>query len=243
MATTPSIQVGIIHAIHDNTDANGIRNVTVDVQSLSGDLSIIPNVVIDSPLFAQYIPVIGQLVMINRVEDYFTKIMGYFGSKAFTAPIQPGEALIEGHGGGFMFLNNGGDVVVSDETLSNVIRLLNMVGISITANAVSLNIKGVGQLNITPQNTDLNTENKIEFVKFGPNKDPIARFTVTDEKISIDGPKVEIGLQQNTLDTGVVLSQAQTYGTHSFCLITGAPIPCAKDVRTKIDPLTHVQLT
>jgi hypothetical protein len=242
MSTTPTSQMGAVHAINDSTDERGNRLVTVDVQSFL-DLSIIKDVAIDSPLFAQYIPVIGQIVMISRTDDYFTKITGYFGSRAFTAPIQPGEALIEGHGGGFMYLNNGGDVVVGDETLSNVIRLLNTVGITMTADAMSLDIKGVGQLNITPKNSDLKTENKIEFIKMDTDNKPVARFTITDEKIAIDGPKVEIGLKENTVDTGAVVSQAQVNGTHSFCFVTGQPIPCARDVRVKIDPITHPQLT
>jgi hypothetical protein len=242
MSTTPSSQMGRVVAIKDKTDADGNRLVTLDIQTFT-DFSIIPDVVIDSPLFAQYIPVIGQIVMISRIGDYFTKVSGYFGSKAFTAPIKPGEALLEGHGGGFVFLNNGGDVVISDETLGNVIRLLNMVGITVTADALSLNIKGVGQLNITPERSDLSTENKIEFIKVDADSRPIARFTMTDDKIAIDGAKVEIGLKDNTLDTGTVLSQTQVFGTHSFCMVTGAPIPCAKDVRVKINPATHPQQT
>jgi len=235
MATTPSTQTGVVQAIHENIDVNGNRAVTLDVQSFT-DLSIIRDVVIDSPLFAQYIPVIGQIVMIQRVDDYFTKVIGYFGSTGFRAPIRSGEFLMEGNGGSFAYLNNGGDMVLSDETMSNVIRLLNMVGMSVTANAISLDIKGVGQLNITPQNPELETENKIEFIKFNDDKSVSTRFTITNDKIAIDGPRVEIGLKDNSIDAGTVVSQSKVFGAHSFCLVTGAPIPCAKDVRVKLDP-------
>jgi hypothetical protein len=236
------IQSGIVRAINYKSDKQGNRLITLDVQSLE-EMSIIRDVAIDSPLFAQYIPVIGQIVLLQRVGSTFTKVMGYFGDRLFHAPIQPGEALIEGHGGGFMYLNNGGDVVVSDQVLGNVIRLLNTVGISVTADSISINVKGVGQLNITPVNADTGTKNSIEFIKVGTDNKPTAKFTVTDEKVAIDAPKVELGLQTNTIEAGMVVSSSQVYGTHSICPITGQPIPRALHNTVKLDAKDHPMLT
>jgi len=231
------IQCGVVTAINEKQDERGNRLVTVDVQSFE-DLSTIKDVAIDSPLFAQYIPVVGQIVMIQKVGNYFAKVMGYFGSRVFQAPIQPGEALIEGHGGGFMFLNNGGDVVIADEVLGNVIRLINMVGVTITANAMSINVKGIGQINVTPEDSELGTKNQIELVKIAANGDKI-NLTMTDEKVMIDSPKVEVGLRSNVFEAGAVVSTSQVFGTHSICPITGMPIPRAKNSTVRLSPTDH----
>ena len=242
MNTDNTTQSGIVRAINYKTDKQGNRLITLNVQSFE-DMTIINDVAIDSPLFAQYIPVIGQIVIIQRIGSTFTKVMGYFGDRLFSAPIKPGEALIEGYGGGFMYLNNGGDAVISDQVLGNVIRLLNTVGISMTADSISINVKNVGQLNITPVNSDTGTKNSIEFIKIGPDQKTTAKFTVTDDKVSIDAPKVELGLQTNPLEAGMVVSQSTVYGTHSQCPMTGLPIPRALHNTVKIDPVDHPMLT
>jgi len=230
-------QSGVVKGINYKADSGGNPYITLDVQSLV-DLSIIKDVMNDNPLFSQYVPVIGQVVTIQRVDQYFTRVVGYFGGVTdVDTPILPGEFLMEGGGGGFVYLNNGGDLVAGDETLSNVMRLLNMVGISITGNALSINIKNVGQINVTPENSDTGTKNQIEMIKFDSQKNPVTRVTMTDEKISINGPAIEMGMQRPTsINAGAVASVSPVIGTYSYDFMTGRPIPKSSEVSVKFDP-------
>lgn len=230
-------QTGIVKSVKYKTDENGNQYTSLDVQSLS-DLSIIKDVRNDNPLFSQYVPVVGQIVSVQRVGDYFTRVTGYFGSSTdVDTPINPGEFIMEGNGGSFVYLNNGGDLVAGDETLSNVVRLLNMVGISITGNALSLNISGIGQINITPENADTGSKNQIEIIKFDSNKKPVTKMVMTNDKVSINGPTVEMGTtNENPVNAGIVASTSPIIGTYSYDFMTGRPIPHSGQVSTIFDP-------
>ena len=242
------IQTGIINAIRFDEE-NGRQVAKVDIQSHK-DLSIVPDVKIDTPLHAQHIPHIGQVVTFMRTDSYFTRILAVHGERPFDAPIKPGEVMMESTGGGFMYLDNGGNVLIADETLSNVFKLLSQVGMVVTADSLTIDVKGVGQINIIPKDeTDPSSESKIEFVKLnsslGPDK-PASKIVITDDKIVVDAAKVELGREQSLLDPatnplinpsgGVVVSRSLVTGEHSYDMFTGKPIPRSGTVTSTILP-------
>ena len=241
------IQSGIISAVRIEQE-NGSPVARVDIQSYR-DLSIIQNIKIDTPLHAQYIPVVGQNVTFWRIGNYFTRILAVHseGTRQFDAPIQPGAILIEGSrpqepfGGGFLHLDTEGNAMLSDETLSNVIKLLSSIGVLITADSLSINVKGVGQINITPKNDKLGTEDRIEFLKLDGEIDaenPVTKIVMTKEKIVVDGAEVEIGREDDSIKGGTVVSQSGVTGPYSFDLFTGRPIPQSGTVKSTIFPET-----
>lgn len=244
------IQTGVINAIRFEPEEEGGRPIAkVDIQS-HGDLSIIPDIKIDTPLNAQHIPTVGQVVTFMRTDNYFTRIIAVHGERPFDAPIKPGEVMVESTGGGFMYLDNGGNVIVADETLSNVFKLLSQVGIVVTADSLVIDIKGVGQINVTPKDPlDPTSEEKIEFLKFssivGPTK-PTSKIVITNDEIVIDASKVKLGREQNTADPfanplvnptgGVVVSRSPVVGEFSYDLFTGMPIPKSGTVESTFIP-------
>ena len=215
-------------------EANNVREVTVNVQSYY-DCSIFP-VRIDCPLHLQYIPVVGQLVMIMRTANNFVRIIAHFGEQSFSAPLQEGEVLIEGAGHGFMHLNGVGDVMLGDGYLSNVQRFFAGVGISITADGYSLDVKNIGQINITPKDDKLGNKNQIEIIK---TKDGSTRgrIVLTDDKTMVYSPTIELGKDPDTNPTdlkgGVLVSNnpLAPEGPFNFDLMTGAPIPRSGTVK------------
>lgn len=185
---------------------------TLSIQSRL-DGSVIPDVPIDASLHSQYIPVIGQQVVLVR-SDYFTSVISFLGTKKFNAPIKSGEVMFEGSGGGFLYLNQGGDVVLADSAMSNVLKLLSTVGFQFVGDALSLVVKGVGQINIM--------EDKIEIVKtLGPSDVVTTKVTMTDTKVTVEASTVELG--EAPIGNGV-FSLSGIVGPYSFDWM-GQPIP------------------
>lgn len=185
---------------------------TMSIQSRL-DGSVIPDVPIDTPLHAQYVPVIGQQVVLVR-SDYFTTVLAWLGTKKFDAPIKSGEVMMEGSGGGFVYLNQGGDVLIADSAMSNVIKLLSTVGFQFVGDALSLVVKGIGQINIM--------EDKIEIIKtIGPSDIETSKVTMTDTKVTVEALTVELG--EVPIGNGV-FSLSGIVGPYSFDWM-GQPIP------------------
>ena len=228
-----SIQCGQVKSVNIDDGDSG-RVVTVGVFSFH-DCSIIP-IRVDCPLHMQYIPVVGQLVLFMRTANNSVRIIAHFGEGVFTAPIKPGEVLIEGAGHGFVHLNGAGDVTVGDGYMSNVQRFFAGIGISITSDGYSLNVKDVGQINITPQDDALGNKNQIEIIKTKGGK-TTGRIVLTDEKTLMYASTIEVGkdpdIVSGDLKGGVVHSTFPTAptGPMNFCFMTGAPYPCSASVR------------
>ena len=219
-------------------ERNNVREVTVNVLSYY-DCSIFP-VRVDCPLHMQYIPVVGQLVLIMRTANNFVRIIAHFGEQAFSAPIQEGEVMTEGSGGGFVYLNGTGDVTIGDGYLSNVQRFFSGVGINITADGYSLDVKDVGQINITPKDDKLGNENQIEILKIKDGNTK-GRIVLTDEKTMVYSPAIEMGKDPDSspldLKGGVHVSSlpdgtpGKIIGPYNFDMMTGVPIPCSGTVK------------
>ena len=237
-----SQQLAVVKAVNI-LEANGARTIKVSVMSFS-DMGIIPDIMLDSPLHMQYVPVVGQYVMILRTANNYTRIVAYSGEKLFDAPLNPGEVMMEGSGGGFVHMNNAGDVIVGDSYLSNVMKVLSGIGITITADGYSLNVKKVGQINITPQDDKLGTEEKIELVKM-KGSSVTGRIVLTNDKTMVYSSAIELGKDPETPagkveavlgKAGVVMSNfpGAPTGPHNVCFLTGAPIPCSGSVKASI---------
>lgn len=230
------IQTGVVKAVRFKTES-GRRVPFVDVQSHKG-FDIVTDLRIDTPLFAQHIPRVDQVVTIMRTDNFGTRIIAVHGERPFDAPIEPGESVVGGSGGSFAYFNNSGDVMISDAILSNVIKMLSKIGILIVGDTLSINIKGVGMLNITPKNDELGTEDKIELLKLQGGQSPedaVSKVTMTKDKIVVDNATVELGLESDPIQGGVVVSQSQIPGAHSFDILTGWPIPSSAQVKAKFN--------
>lgn len=223
-----SLQTGIVVAVRQPAGEPPVVDVRSDL-----DLTIIPDIRIDTPLFAQQIPVVGQYVFLMRDAGFVTRIVAVFGERPFDAPVTPGEVMVESTGGSFLYLNNSGDAMLSDETLSNVLKLISKIGVLIVGDTFSLNVKGVGQINITPQREDLGTEDVVELVKLGNSGQATATIRMTNEKIVIDGGRIEIGRASDALKGGAVVSLSGLIGEYSFDSF-GRPVPGSAVVRASV---------
>ena len=219
----PMLQAGVVKAVHITPQPNGGRIVTIDVQSFT-DMSIIKGIQIEQPLNHQYIPIVNQQIILLRIGDFFTRVMVELAEAPFGATADPGEFLIEGGGGGFVYLNNGGDVYISDSVRSNYIKLLSSVGFSIVGDAISLLIKDIGKIIITPENSEIGAENEIRIEKINPNGEPTI-VKLTNDKVEIVSSRVEIGRDSDGPKAGSVVSFSPRIGDYSVDPMTGDPIP------------------
>lgn len=238
MAKEFDYQTGIINAVRTKRE-DGRTFPVVDIQSHK-DLGIIPEVQIDTPLSAQHIPRIGQIVAFTRTEKFGTRVTAVWGERPFDAPLAPGEVLMESTGGGWIFLDNRGGIEMADETLSNVFKILSRVGILITADSLKINVKGVGEIIVTPEDSDRGTEDKIEIIKT-QSKLPVSKVTLTNNKVSIDSSAVEMGTLSSInpiaqLKGGNVVSLSNQPGDYSVDIFTGRPIPASATVKSTIFP-------
>ena len=230
------IQLGVIRSVNI-TEENNVRKVRMNVMSFL-DLFVLTDIPVDSPLHAQYVPVVGQYVLLLRASN-FTRVISYFGEEPFKAPLQPGEFMSEGSGGGFLYLNGVGDATIGDACLSNVQRMLAGIGISITSTGYSLNVKNVGQINITPKDDVLGNEEQIEIIK---TKDGgvTGRIVLTNDKTMVYAATIELGkdpdINSGDVKGGVICSRfpfAPT-GSYDFDTMTGRPIPRSYSVKVSI---------
>lgn len=204
-----------------------IEKKTVTVQSREDGL-IIPDIPIDNPPYKQYIPLIGQQVLILKLFDYDWRIVSEFGSESLSTqsskPIGAGEIMMQGSGGGFFYADKAGNVVLSDKTLSNIIQLLVNTRINIVGDSMTIVIKSVGQITVTP--SDGITPSSIKLTKIN-NGIPVANIVLQDGKISIDSAQVEIG-PAPVASSVVTLSGVP--GEYSFDAF-GKPVPGSTTVK------------
>lgn len=225
-------QSGIINAIRMKTE-DGRTYPVVDIQAHKS-LGIVKDVQIDTPLSAQHIPRIGQIVAFTRTEKFGTRVVAVWGERPFDAPIEPGEVLVESTGGGWMYLNKLGDTIISDDVFSNVLKMLSNIGVLITTNALKIKVRGVGEILISPD------EDKIEITKT-QSKVPVSKVTLTNDAVSIDANEVEVGTLTPTnplasIKGGNVVSLSNVTGDHSIDIFTGRPIPSSATVKSTIFP-------
>lgn len=186
------------------------------------DGSVISDISIETPLHRQYIPVVGQQILLVR-SDFFTAIVAVLAERPFDAPISPGEIMVEGSGGGFFYANKSGDVMLADSAMSNVFKLVSTVGIQVIGDALSITIKGIGRLNII--------DDKIELVKVsGKPGVPATKVTMTDDEVNIQAPSVSLGSRPAG---GVVVSNSGIPGPYSIDWM-GIPIPSSQAVQAAI---------
>jgi hypothetical protein len=208
---------------------------------------------LDYPLSRQYVPVPGQIVLVLLLGDqksddmsrsssmsYDARIVCEFGDETLNVqksrPLQTGEIMIQGQGGGFLYADQNGNAMMSDQAMSNVVQLLANTAISLVGDALSIQIKGVGKLNITPK-SDSNPDAKLELIKTDTQGAMKSRVVVQDDKVIMEGAIVEVGTKQIPYtQCGVVTSRSGVPGNHSFCLITGAPIPGSAQVTAANTP-------
>ena len=232
---------------------------SVDAEAKTAIITIRPDmaniqVQLDNPTYKQYVPVPGQQVLALLISDdnttdmsatarrsYVARIVCEFGDEEFniqkSKPIQSGEIMVQGQGGGFFYADQSGNVMLSDKVMSNVLQLLVGTAINMMGNALSITIKDVGQINIIPK-SDSNPDAKIELVKKDSGGADIAKVTIQNDKIVVQGPQVEIGTKDiGYVQAGVVTSQSPVEGNHSLCFVTGAPIPCSKKVTAANTPV------
>jgi len=194
---------------------------TISVQSRL-DGSIIPSIQMQPAIHQQYVPVVGQQVMLFRIGNFFTGILAYLGSQPFVRPVQSGEYLIESIGGGRAFFDQSGNVLISDRAFSNVVELLSSVGVQVTTDALSINIKGIGTVKIM--------EDEIEVTKVTPTGDvPTATVTIKDGEVIVDSPTIKLGTAP--VIGAAVVSLSGVPGNYSFDLVTGQPIPGSTQVK------------
>jgi hypothetical protein len=194
---------------------------TVSAQSRF-DGSVITNIAIEPSLHQQYLPTIGQQVILLR-SDYFTVVLAYLGTRKFDAPIKAGEIKVEGSGGGFFYANRSGDVEIADADLSNVHKLIASVGWQFVGNALSLVVTGIGQINIK--------EGQIEIVKTtGQANIPTTKIVLTTDKVVVKAPTVELGVA--AIAAGVVTTSGVP-GPYSFDWM-GKPIPGSATIKESL---------
>jgi len=201
------------------------------------DGSYIPNIPLDPAPYHKYIPVVGQQVLIQRSGNSSTRILTEFGTpkEPFSEPLQPGETMVKSVGHSYLFLDSKGNAMLSDADVKNAIRLISRVGITMNGNSLSIDIQGIGKLNILKDDDG----ERVELVKVkgkGKNMKPSVKVTLKNDKILIDGAAVEIGLASDSNKGGVVVSQSGVPGPHSFCVVTGAPIPCSQTTKATFIP-------
>jgi hypothetical protein len=218
------IELGTVKSVTMIDRPNGSRDVELEVQSYA-DMNKLFKVRVDPSRHQQHIPVVDQIVAVFRTK-YFTRIFAEFGDQPFNPVIEPGEVLIESQGGGFLHANNEGDMLLSDETLSNSVELNNAAGIIMLNDSLVIHTKKVGQITMTPENLETGTEEKIEISKlFGLTKSVNTKIVLTNDKVIIDAPNIEMGRSLDLVTGGSVVSFSPLIGDYSIDLMTGRPIP------------------
>lgn len=227
------IELGTVKSVTMIDKPDGTRDVDLEVQSYA-DMSKMFKVKLDPSRHSQHIPIKDQIVAIFRT-PYFTRIFAEFGDQPFNPIIEPGEVLIESQGGGFLYANNEGDLLLSDETLSNSIGLNNCAGLVITNDALVIHTKKVGQIVITPENVETGTEEKVEISKLdGLTKTVNTKITLTNDTVTIDAPNVKMGRDLDPITGGSVVSFSPIIGDYSIDVMTGRPIPRSATVTQTI---------
>ena len=191
------------------------------------DGSTVDNVPIDAPDFARYIPEENQSVLFMKLDDYHPSIVKYFSANKFIPTTKPGEFDMTSKAGqgGHVLLDNGGNVMISDEFFSNVMQIIADEGIQLSGDNYQIKIKNTGTINIDQKNK------KIEIIKSMPFTDvPMTTITLEDDKVTIGSLKIELG---STTVGGCVYSMSNVPGPHSFCLVTGLPIPASTSVKVQ----------
>jgi len=216
----------------------------VNVTDKTARVTVLPDmdeveVQLDTPIYRQYVPMVGQNVLLMGMGDdedpkifNSIRIVTEFGSTPpemqRLKPINVGEVLSEGSGGGFSYLDNNGNVMLSDGNLSNVIQLLVGTAINMVGDSLSITIKDVGQIKIVPQ-TDANPTSKIEFIKVKKGStDPIATISMQDDKINVDSITVNLGPSPVA---AAVHTLSGVPGDYSIDIMTGKPIPGSSVVK------------
>lgn len=234
----PTLQIGVVKNIKVNTQPHGGRTVTVDVLSFT-DMKIIKDILIDQPLTHQYIPVVEQQVVLLRLGDYYTRILIELSVNPFPAVEEPGEIVVEGGGGGFFYANNDGDTYISDKIRENQIKLLASIGIVMLGKTLSIVIKDAGKITVTPQDTELGTDDKIEIEKLNKTGEP-TKITITNDRVEVVSSQVSIG--RSGPKAGSVVSYSPKIGDHSIDPMTGDLIPrSATVVETVGTPADYVK--
>ena len=216
----------------------------VNVADKTAKVTILPDmdeitVQLDSPMYRQYIPLVGQSVLLMGMGDdqdpkifNSIRILTEFGSTSpemqKSKPLNVGEVLSEGSGGGFSYKDNNGNVMLGDGNLSNTIQLLVSTAISMVGDSLVITVKDVGHIKILPV-TDSNATSKIEVVKTkAGSTTPLATISIQDDKINIESTTVNLG-------TSPVAAAVHTLsgvpGDYSIDIMTGRPIPGSSVVK------------
>jgi len=196
-------------------------NKTISVQSrVNGD--VITSIPLQPAFFQQYVPVVGQQVMLYRIGSYFTGVLVYLASRQFRRPIKDGEFLIEGVGGGRAFFDNGGSVWLGDKMMSNVLKLLSSVGLQFVGDTMSIEIKGMAKITILDDEIVVKKVSKLGNVT-------TTQVTITDTAVVVDSPLVKLG--KAPVIGAAVVSLSGVPGNFSFDPITGQPIPGSTQVK------------
>ena len=196
-------------------------NKVISVQSrINGD--VITGIPLQPAFFQQYVPVVGQQVMLYRIGNYFTGVLVYLASRQFRRPIKDGEFLIEGVGGGRAFFDNGGSVLLSDKMMSNVLKMLSSVGLQFVGDTMSIEVKGIAKVTIKDDQVVVQKVSTLGNVT-------TAKVTIEDGVVTVDSPLIKLG--QAPVIGAAVVSLSGVPGNFSFDPITGQPIPGSTQVK------------
>jgi hypothetical protein len=207
------------------------RTAVVEVPG-SGTL---PPIALDNPLCQQYIPVPGQRVIVLGIHDQDFRIIAYLGSEALVTqgskPIRQGESLIQGLGGGYLVIDNAGNVALSDRGQANVIQLRanNMIGMA--GKSLFINVEGTGQIKITPKDADdPASEGKLELIKTNAAGVELGKVVITDGRIDVEGFQVNLGKNPITASVQTLSGVPGVYSYDPF----GRPVPGSTTVKESL---------
>lgn len=216
-----SFQLGMVSSV-DATKRKAI--VTSYTDQLNMEINL------DVPQHRQYLPVPGQQVLLAKVMQSDVRIIAEFGNEApgvqASKPLQPGEIMTQGSGGGFFYADRAGNAIISDKFLSNVIQFLVGTSVSIVGDALTIDIKNIGRLNIRPAADD-SDDDTIEIIKTDDDGVEVSKVIMTNDKIDVEGPVVNLGPD---VTGGVVVSNSGVPGTYSFDSL-GRPVPGSLTVK------------
>jgi hypothetical protein len=215
-----------------------VENRTVIVQTKEdGHAMQQTPISLDNASFQQYVPVPGQQVLIGDIFSTDLRILAIFGDTPRNVqrskPIDSGEILSQGSGGGFYYADKSGNAMLSDKTLSNVIQLLVNNKIGMAGKALFINIHKTGQIKITPGDPEDELDNgTIEIIKTNSAGKKVASITIGDDKIEVTGDTVEIG-PLPIASSVVTLSGVNSPVGYSFDSF-GVPIPGSRTVKESL---------
>jgi len=209
------------------------KNNVVYVNSFESGSNI--PVELDNPLSLQVMPKIGSLVLFVRYGMNVTKIIKIWENnpdllRKNSGRLLPGEIQIQSEGGGYIYLNNNGDVSIVDGGMRNIFKIIRKK-FQILIQATEILFQTFNGLEIRHTKSG-----EYEITKKDPRTKEIKAKIVIDKdgNTYIDSQTIYLGKNANDENKRKLFGDIVTsgpYGTFPICPVTGKPITGSSTIK------------